>query len=263
MRITSLVRAWLAITVALVGASTVHAQTTTTETLTFDNNQMPSGWSYTLLPGSQGNNLQIQNQRLEIGQVDTYGGISKAIDTSGATQVKIEYDANIANVYWGQGTAAVLVNDPTNWSTNFASVNMNKNGFGQDAMNFGSHYALAGNSPTGVYNNVVSPPVFGNYHMSAIFENGQISQTATNLDTGATFSSGVTAAPGFLLSDMHNVVLWGVTTTGTSAWIDNATISVTAVPEPETYTMLLAGLSLIGVMGRRRITKGSSKLNFQ
>ena len=31
--------------------------------------------------------------------------------------------------------------------------------------------------------------------------------------------------------------------------------TVTAVPEPETYAMLLAGLGLIGVVSRRRITK--------
>ncbi len=41
-------------------------------------------------------------------------------------------------------------------------------------------------------------------------------------------------APEFLLSSTHSIILEGVTTTGTLAWIDNASISVTtAVPEPE------------------------------
>lgn len=33
-----------------------------------------------------------------------------------------------------------------------------------------------------------------------------------------------------------------------------------AVPEPETYAMMLAGLGLIGFIGRRRLTKGASGL---
>jgi hypothetical protein len=35
--------------------------------------------------------------------------------------------------------------------------------------------------------------------------------------------------------------------------IDN--LSVSAVPEPETYAMMLAGLGLMGFMGRRRKAK--------
>lgn len=40
-------------------------------------------------------------------------------------------------------------------------------------------------------------------------------------------------------------------------------VSVTAVPEPETYAMLLAGLGLIGAVSRRRATKQSSKFDFE
>lgn len=249
-------------------SSAVHAQVTTTETLTFDNNQLPTGWNYFHLP-APGSNVNIQNQRLEVGQVDTYGGIYRSFDSSNVTQIIIEYDANIADVYWGQINAALLVNDTMNWSAGSASASMRKIGYGQNSMAFEISQQLSGVTWTGYdYQNVMAP-VFGNYHMNAVFENGQISQTVTNLDTGASFSSGVTAVPGFLLSNMHNVLLFGATTTGTSAWIDNATITgvtttgtfawidnatttVTAVPEPETYAMLLAGLSLLGFAGRRR-----------
>ncbi|NVD72413.1 PEPxxWA-CTERM sorting domain-containing protein [Duganella sp. BJB1802] len=34
--------------------------------------------------------------------------------------------------------------------------------------------------------------------------------------------------------------------------LDNVSVTVTAVPEPETYAMLLAGLGLVGVVARRR-----------
>jgi hypothetical protein len=37
------------------------------------------------------------------------------------------------------------------------------------------------------------------------------------------------------------------------AWVDSAnTLHVAAVPEPETYAMLLAGLGLMGAVARRR-----------
>jgi hypothetical protein len=52
---------------------------------------------------------------------------------------------------------------------------------------------------------------------------------------------------------MHGIILRGLTTTGASAWIDNATITtVSAVPEPETYAMLLAGLGVLGAAARRK-----------
>jgi hypothetical protein len=130
---------------------------------------------------------------------------------------------------------------------------MAKTGWGENSMTFDSFAVVAGGPLISAYHNVVTPPVFGNYHMSAIFENGQMTQTVTNLDTGATFSSGVTAVPGFLLASMHAVSLGGDTTTGASSWIDNATISITtAVPEPETYAMLLAGLGLVGAVARSK-----------
>jgi hypothetical protein len=36
----------------------------------------------------------------------------------------------------------------------------------------------------------------------------------------------------------------------------NGTVSVTAVPEPETYAMMLAGLGLVGWSARRRASRG-------
>ena len=37
--------------------------------------------------------------------------------------------------------------------------------------------------------------------------------------------------------------------------VDDVQISVTAVPEPETYAMMLAGLGLMGTIARRRKNK--------
>lgn len=43
---------------------------------------------------------------------------------------------------------------------------------------------------------------------------------------------------------------------GDESWgVDNVKVTVSAVPEPETYTMLLAGLGLMGAVARRRKQK--------
>lgn len=258
MKIPSKATVRFAILSLLCIASGSQAQTTS-ETLSFDNNQLPSGWS---LFGGNGN-IQITNQRVEMGQVDNYGGVYKSFDLSNAAQVKIEYDGNIANVFWGQGNQALLINDITRQNLNPADnayAGMKKNGYGENTTTFYSYYVLDG-TYINTYSVATTPPVFGNYHMAAVFQDGQITQTVTNLDTGATFTSGVTEAPGMLLSNMHFIALKGWTTTGDSAWIDNATITVTAVPEPETYAMLLVGLSVIGAIERRRRTVTAQRVN--
>lgn len=47
-------------------------------------------------------------------------------------------------------------------------------------------------------------------------------------------------------------------TNGTLGGLYNGSISVTAVPEPETYAMLLAGLGLMGAVVRRRSVRKTS-----
>jgi hypothetical protein len=47
-----------------------------------------------------------------------------------------------------------------------------------------------------------------------------------------------------------------------NGWGDNAVAFAPAIPEPETYAMMLAGLGLIGFIGRRRLTQAASGFNF-
>lgn len=77
---------------------------------------------------------------------------------------------------------------------------------------------------------------------------GQAGQTFDLFDWGT--SSGT-----FASIDSSSFHLAAGTRLDTSHLYQNGTISVAAVPEPETYAMLLAGLGLMGAMVRRRQTK--------
>ncbi len=82
--------------------------------------------------------------------------------------------------------------------------------------------------------------------------------------TGASTSSNLFGINGSLVTysaTFQNVLAgnYGIQLTGTDGGqfiaVTNVTSSVTAVPEPESYAMLLAGLGALGFMGRRRKAK--------
>ena len=66
-----------------------------------------------------------------------------------------------------------------------------------------------------------------NFHFLTTYQDGQVSQTLTNLTSGLSFSSGNVAISGFKLSDISQLALFGVTTTGASGSFDNVVISTT------------------------------------
>lgn len=84
---------------------------------------------------------------------------------------------------------------------------------------------------------------------------------ATNLNIGNTGLTGTVLAPLATVVGSGNIIgsavvgNWaGATTVETGAGFQAADVAgfVSAVPEPETYAMLLAGLGLVGFMARRR-----------
>ena len=207
-----------------------------TESFSFDNNQMPSGWGFF---NRQGSNLQIINNRLEVGQVDSSGGIYRPFNPTGVSKVQIDYDANIANVFWGQSNAAMLFKNAANLDAGYVFAGPAKSGYGLNTMQFNSDLQ----NPGGSYSRILgatAPAVFGNYHINTTFQDGFVSLAVTPF--GATtpiFSSGVVTAPGFQLSAMSNLALFGLTTTGASAWIDNAVITTTTTAPTCTSSQVL------------------------
>jgi hypothetical protein len=82
----------------------------------------------------------------------------------------------------------------------------------------------------------------GSFHIYDIaFTNGVVDRLAVTFDQ---YSNGSSAG-------LHGA-LWY-----------NSAVSLAAVPEPETYATLLAGLGLLGIVNRRRMKKGAARRSMQ
>ena len=231
----------------LFNCSGVAFASVVTETIDFNNNQMPSGWGY-FIPGNT--NIHIQDGRLEVGQVDSTGGIFRAFNSAGVSQLVVDYDGNIVHEYWGMGTAIVLANTMGTFSNGFVQSEMRTYGYGSDQMDHRVFGTLNGVFNMD-YDSGLSNVIPGSYHLRTVFQDGLINQTITNLGTNATSSSGDILVPDLQLSSMHFLYLQGLATTGDSAWIDNVVITTTSVSEPASLALLGAGLLGLG-FGRRK-----------
>lgn len=88
--------------------------------------------------------------------------------------------------------------------------------------------------------------------------------TLASLTTGSTVAYTTSTASAFSFSNVA-AGTYALTASGTitdltskySGTYIGASYSVTAVPEPETYAMFLAGLGIMGAIARRRTTKAS------
>jgi hypothetical protein len=99
---------------------------------------------------------------------------------------------------------------------------------------------------------------FFNSNLDGLFAAGNITLVATDA-SGATLTQTITGASsgsflGFTsTSAITSLVVTAVQPTSGSLWptVDNLTLAA-AVPEPETYAMLLAGLAMLAALARRR-----------
>lgn len=114
--------------------------------------------------------------------------------------------------------------------------------------NGGSGYSVVNfpfSIPTGNFNVIFSSmALFSN--ADGILFNGDDTFLTSAVGAGPlAFSWGATVGGSMYLT-VNGVA------TGTNGGVYNGAISVTAVPEPETYAMMLAGLGALGFLARRR-----------
>jgi hypothetical protein len=70
--------------------------------------------------------------------------------------------------------------------------------------------------------------------------------------TATATTDGATVSYGYVFNGLSQGSLYHLTVAGNSGLVDSYSIQVTAVPEPESYALLLAGLGLMGTIIRRR-----------
>ena len=56
----------------------------------------------------------------------------------------------------------------------------------------------------------------------------------------------------FMPAGAYSLVVAGINSPGQASYSGNLSTAVTAVPEPQTYALMLAGLALVGFMNKRR-----------
>lgn len=72
-----------------------------------------------------------------------------------------------------------------------------------------------------------------------------------NASSGSGFDYWALALP-TLSATVHQLVVTGTPLLNTVGFTGSLALNVSAVPEPETYAMMLAGLGMVGFMARRR-----------
>lgn len=187
------------------------------ETLTFDDNLVPAGWAITF-PYGPGRNALVENQRFEIHAVDTYAALEKSERLPGGSkQIHIAFRCVVKDVNPGMGYQIHLVMK----DASLFIAGLGKTGYGVNLMN-----AYAGNSAALEFYQTYAPD-YGTYILDGVFEDGQITLTATRVKNGRVFASAVVPVAGLKIGQLRTIRLFGIMTTGhdsSPAWIDDALI---------------------------------------
>ncbi len=212
---------------ALVAAFSLGAGTVQAYTLTFDGNICGPGGD-----SACGNFSQIGSNYGDVASVVDVGYRS-ALTSNGATHESFlkywDVYSNLNSIAWG-GSATTGYFSEITFTANNANDTVTLQSF-----DFGSYQNANRGSQVSIHD----------LSGSLLWNGGSFNVAATALN----FSPSISNVGGLLLR-------WGAD--GYDVGIDNvnyAVSSVTAVPEPETYAMMLAGLGLLGFAARRRKQK--------
>lgn len=137
--------------------------------------------------------------------------------------------------------------DPSNWGT---APTLSFWALGNASITGNVNYSLRYLNSTGSILNPVVNTSFGGLINPNTWTQITLAGTVIPVNTTAVFlemtlatgPTGVTTNPDGTVTDYGQARIW----------IDDITLNVTAVPEPGTYALLLAGLGIVGAVARRR-----------
>lgn len=187
--------------------------------LNFDDNQIPAGWNLSFLSNPRVNG-GAANQRLEAREVDTTALLTKSIPAPSASgSVRIQWNANIINNYWGMGSGMRIKMTDASIYTAYAG----KQGNGIPT----GRLMISHDTPEEIFlqENLAIP--WGNYALEATFSQGTIRLKGTDPSSQAVVFDRNIATPSFNVNSIAAIEFIVINTTGPAAWIDDAVITIT------------------------------------
>ena len=202
----------------LISPAPVSAANGFDETLTFDDNQVPPGWTLNLIGGS--NNAQVANMRFEAGATDTDAVLDKDKSLPPNTNgVEITLRCEIIQAFSGMGYQIHLImQDGSDFLVGVTKLS------GQNRLNL----MIGDAAGPELVQNVFAQ--YGTYLFDVLFTDGNIAFNGTKEVGDVTPAKDVTV-PGLAIADLKTVRLEAMMSSGGLAWIDDVQILALAGSE--------------------------------
>jgi len=191
--------------------------------LDFNSAALPSGWSVSLIRSGPG----LANGRLEADPVDAGAWLlAPGAPTAGTTQVTVEFDANLVQIYWGMGPQVAFETGSTFFAASSGTATYN---FGLNKVTFGWQrgYSPVENQtqPGSVIRIDTLPFTYGTYHHRIDVTNAGSAYAITTSGGQFVARSSVGPVSGFSIGAITRFGLGVYTTSDASFWVDNLRIS--------------------------------------